>query len=166
MLIKQESITSQKLGSLNFWRIVNSILGKDKSAVPPQNCLLNSSDLNGSAIIVPASSSCRTNPKLHDICVHVFFYINSNFISNSRLKLVKIQVKAKQHPRVELSQFENYSLFSSLLSSKNNIRYSKNVQKTSTCVQMCVQRVYKKQVHVFKWGYVINDNKNEAENEK
>ena len=31
---------------------------------------------------------------------------------------------------------------------------------------MCVQRVYKKQVHVFKWGYVINDNKNEAENEK
>ena len=80
--------------------------------------------------------------------------------------MVKIQVKAKQHPRVELSQFENYSLFSSLLSSKNNIRYSKNVQKTSTCIQMCVQTVYKKQVRVFKWGYVINDNKNEAENEK
>ena len=26
--------------------------------------------------------------------------------------------------------------------------------------------MYKKQVRLFKWGYMINDNENEAENEK
>ena len=29
------SITSQKLGSLDFWQIANSVLNKGKSAVPP-----------------------------------------------------------------------------------------------------------------------------------
>ena len=32
----QESITSQKLGSRDFWRIANSVLNKGKSAIPPQ----------------------------------------------------------------------------------------------------------------------------------
>ena len=50
----KESITSQKIGSRDFWRIANSVLNKGKSAVPPlfnrqrccllhlikQNCLL------------------------------------------------------------------------------------------------------------------------------
>ena len=50
----KESITSQKLGSRDFWRIANSVLNKGKSAIPPlfsrlevfllhlikQNCLL------------------------------------------------------------------------------------------------------------------------------
>ena len=31
----KESITSQKLGSHDFWRIANSVLNKDKSAIPP-----------------------------------------------------------------------------------------------------------------------------------
>ena len=31
----KESITSQKLGSRDFWRIVNSVLSKGKSAIPP-----------------------------------------------------------------------------------------------------------------------------------
>ena len=31
----KESITSQKLGSRDFWRIANSVLNKDKSAIPP-----------------------------------------------------------------------------------------------------------------------------------
>ena len=31
----KESITSQKLGSCNFWRIANSVLNKSKSALPP-----------------------------------------------------------------------------------------------------------------------------------
>ena len=35
MLIKQESITSQKLGSRDFWRIANNVLNKGKSAIPP-----------------------------------------------------------------------------------------------------------------------------------
>ena len=34
MLIKQESITCQKLGSLDFWQIANSVLSKGKSAMP------------------------------------------------------------------------------------------------------------------------------------
>ena len=31
----KESITSQKLGSRDFWRIANSVLNKGKSAIPP-----------------------------------------------------------------------------------------------------------------------------------
>ena len=31
----KESITSKKLGSQNFWQIVNSVLNKGKSAIPP-----------------------------------------------------------------------------------------------------------------------------------
>ena len=31
----KESITSQKLGSLDFWRIANSVLNKGKSVIPP-----------------------------------------------------------------------------------------------------------------------------------
>ena len=34
MLIKQESVTSQKLGSCDFWRIANGVLNKGKSAIP------------------------------------------------------------------------------------------------------------------------------------
>ena len=42
------------------------------------------------------------------------------------------QSKAKQHPEAELLLFENYSLFSSMLSSKNNRRYIlKNAETTS-----------------------------------
>ena len=38
----KESITSQKLGSHDFWRIANSVLNKGKSATPP---LFNSPEL-------------------------------------------------------------------------------------------------------------------------
>ena len=48
-----------------------------------------------------------------------FFDISSTFISNTRLKLVKNQTKAKQHSEAELLLLENYSLSSSTLSSKN-----------------------------------------------
>ena len=81
--------------------------------------------------------------------LHVFFISNS-FISNVRLDWQKI--KQNQHPEAELLLFENHSLFSSTLSSKNNRRYSKK----------CAE----KQVHPFKRGYMINDNQNEAENKK
>ena len=39
-----------------------------------------------------------------------------------------------------------------MLSSKNNRRYSKYAQKTQVCL--------------FKWGYMIDYDENEAENEK
>ena len=38
----KESITSQKLVSLNFWRIANSVFNKGKSAIPP---LFNGSEV-------------------------------------------------------------------------------------------------------------------------
>ena len=55
---------------------------------------------------------------LPSIEVHNFF-ISNTFIGNSRLKLVK-----------------NFPLSSSTLSSKNNRIIFKNVQKTTTSVQM------------------------------
>ena len=53
------------------------------------------------------------------------FFVSYTFISNAWLKLVKIQAKAKQHSETELLLFENYLLFSSTLSTKNNRKYSK-----------------------------------------
>ena len=82
----KESITSQKLGSLGFWRIANSVLNKGKSAIPP---LVNSlevlsfasdkaksfaenfsknSNLDDSGISLPVFRT-RSNLKLHNISV-------------------------------------------------------------------------------------------------
>ena len=82
----RESITSQKLGSYDFWRIANSVLNKGKSAVPPlfngPEVLSSASDkaklfaenfsknsnLDDSGISLPVFPS-RTNLKLHHISV-------------------------------------------------------------------------------------------------
>ena len=82
----KETITFQKRGTRDFWRIANSVLNKGKSAIPP---LLNgmevlpsapdkakffaenvskNSNLDGSSISVPVFPS-RTNLKLHNISV-------------------------------------------------------------------------------------------------
>ena len=82
----KESITSQKLGSQDFWRIANSVLNKDKSATPSlfnglevlpsasdkaklfaENFSKNS-NLDDSGISLPVFPS-RTNPKMHNISV-------------------------------------------------------------------------------------------------
>ena len=82
----KESITSQKLGSRDFWRIANSVLNKEKSAIPPlfnglqvlssafdeaklfaENFSKNS-NLDDSGISLPVFPS-RTNLKLHNISV-------------------------------------------------------------------------------------------------
>ena len=82
----KESITSQKLGSWNFWQIANSVLNKGKSAIPPlfnvpevlpsasdkakwfaENFSKNS-NLDGSGISLPVFPS-RTNLKLHNVSV-------------------------------------------------------------------------------------------------
>ena len=70
----------------------------------------------------------------HSLLLHIAtlttrFFICNTFTSNTRLKLVKNQAKAKQHPEAKLLLFENYSLSSSMLSSKNNMR-----QKTGVSV--------------------------------
>ena len=80
----KESITSQKLGSRDIWRIANSVLNKGKSAIPPlfnrsevlssasdkaklfaENFSLNS-NLDDSGVSFPVFSS-RTNLKLDNI---------------------------------------------------------------------------------------------------
>ena len=82
----KESITSQKLGSHDFWRIANSVLNKGKSAIPPlfnrpevlssvsdkaklfaENFSLNS-NLDDSGVSLPVFPS-RTNLKLYNISV-------------------------------------------------------------------------------------------------
>ena len=82
----KEPITSQKLGSQDFWRVANSVLSKGKSAIPPlfngPEVLSSASDkaklfaenfsknsnLDESGISLPVFPS-RTNLKLHDISV-------------------------------------------------------------------------------------------------
>ena len=82
MLLKQESITSQKLGSQEFWRIANCVLNNSQSAIPPlfngPEVLSSASDkaklfaknfsknsnLDDSGISLPVFPS-RTNLKLH-----------------------------------------------------------------------------------------------------
>ena len=82
----KESITSEKLGSRDFWPIANSVLNKGKSAIPPlfngreccllhlikQNYLLKifskNSNLDDSGISLPVFPS-RTNLKLHNISI-------------------------------------------------------------------------------------------------
>ena len=82
----EASITSQKLGSCDFWRIANSLLNKGKSAKPPlfngpevlpsasdqaklfaENFSQNS-NLDNLGIYLPDFPP-RTNFKLHNICV-------------------------------------------------------------------------------------------------
>ena len=79
----KESITSQKLGSRDFWRIANSVLNKGKSAIPPlfngpevlsskaklyaEDFSLNS-NLDDSGLSLPVFPS-RTNMKLHNLSV-------------------------------------------------------------------------------------------------
>ena len=79
MVIKQEFITSQKLGSRDFSRIANSVLNKGKSTIPPlfnrpevlssaadkaklfaENFSKNS-NLDDSCISLPVSPSITTN---------------------------------------------------------------------------------------------------------
>ena len=82
----KESITSQKLGSRDFWRIANNVLNKGKSAIPPlfndPEVLSSSSDeakkfaenfcknsnFDDSGISLPVFP-LRTNLKLHNISV-------------------------------------------------------------------------------------------------
>ena len=79
-------ITSQKLGSRDFWRIANSILNKGKSAIPPlfnglevwssasdeaklfTKNFSGNSNLEDADMSLPAFPS-RTNLRLHNISV-------------------------------------------------------------------------------------------------
>ena len=82
----KESITSQKLGSQDFWQIANIVLNRGKSAIPPlfnglavlssasdkakwfPKNLSKTSNLDGSGVSLPILPS-KTNLKLHNISV-------------------------------------------------------------------------------------------------
>ena len=82
----KESITSQKLGSRDFWRIANSVLNKGKFALPPlfnrpeilssasdkaklfAKNISKNSNLDDSGISLPVLPS-RSNLKLHNISI-------------------------------------------------------------------------------------------------
>ena len=81
-----ESITSQKLGSQDFWQIANSVLNKGKSAIPPlfndpevlpsasdkaklfAKNFSNDSNLHDLGISLPVFPS-RNNLKLHNLSI-------------------------------------------------------------------------------------------------
>ena len=69
----KDSITSQKLGSRDFWQIANSVLNKGKSAIPP---LFNSLELLSSASdkakLFAGNFSMNSNPDDSGISLPVF----------------------------------------------------------------------------------------------
>ena len=52
---------------------------------------------------------------------YTLFFIINTFISSAKLKLAENQANGKQYPEIELLLFENYSLSSSTLSSRNHV---------------------------------------------
>ena len=94
MLIKQESITSQKLGSWDFWQIANSVLNKGKSAIPP---LFNSPEVLSSAsdIAKMFAENFSKNSNLDDSGISL-----SVFPSGTNLKLHNISVTPKMVKKV------------------------------------------------------------------
>ena len=97
MLIKQESITSQKLGSRDFWRIANSVLNKGKSAIPPL--------FNGPEVLSSASDKGKLFAEN--------FSLNSNlddsgvslpvFPAGTNLKLLNISITPKMVRKVVMN---------------------------------------------------------------
>ena len=63
-------------------------------------------------------------------------FISNTFISNTRLKLSKIQVKSKQQPEAEHLLFENHSFFIHIIIPKVIEDILKNIQKTILSVSM------------------------------
>ena len=93
-LIKQESITSQKLVPHDFWQIANSVLNKDKSAIPP---LFNDAEVLPSASdkakLFAENFSKNSNSDDSGIALHVFS-------SRTNLKLHHIFVTPKMVKKV------------------------------------------------------------------
>ena len=70
----KESITSQKLGSRDFWRIANSVLNKGKSAIPP---LFNGPEVLSSASDKAKLFAKKTFPRTQILMALVSLYLFS-----------------------------------------------------------------------------------------
>ena len=90
----KESITSQKLGSRDYWGIANSVVNKGKSVVPP---LLNSLKMLSSAADKAKlfAKSFSKNPNLDDSDVSLLV-----FPFRTNLKLHNISVTPKMVKKV------------------------------------------------------------------
>ena len=85
----KESITSQKLGSWNFWRIANSVLDKGKSAITPLfNALEVLCSLSDKAILFAKNFSKNSNLDDSGISLPIF-------PSRTNLTLCNISVTPK-----------------------------------------------------------------------
>ena len=90
----KDSITSQKLGSRDFWQIANSVLNKGKSAIPPL--------FNGPEVLSSASDKAKLfaenfskNSNLDDLGISL-----PDFPSRTNLKLHNISVTSKMVKKV------------------------------------------------------------------
>ena len=72
--------------------------------------------------------------------------------------MAKNQAKAKQHPEAELLLFENDSLSSCKLSSKNSRRYSKKYTKTSASVLIRLLMTMKMRLKMKNRSHIYNIN--------
>ena len=94
----KESITSQKLGSRDFWRVVNSVLNKGKSVIPP---LFNGpevlSSASGKAKLFAKNFSKNSNlsPRTQDSGISL-----PVFPSRTNLKLHNISIPPKMVKKV------------------------------------------------------------------
>ena len=70
----KESITSQKLGSRDFWRIANSVLNKGKSTIPP---LFNGPEVLSSASDKAKLFAKKTFPRTQILMALVSLYLFS-----------------------------------------------------------------------------------------
>ena len=90
----KESITSQKLGCRDFWQIANSVLNKDKSAIPPlfrdPEVLTSASD---KAKLFAKNFSNKSNPDDLGVSLTVFH-------SRTNLKLHDISITPKMVKKV------------------------------------------------------------------
>ena len=90
----KESITSQKIGSRNFWRIAYGVFNKDKSSIPP---IFNGLEVLSSAPdkVKLFAESISKNSNLHDSGISLLL-----FSSRTNLKLHNISVTSKMVKKV------------------------------------------------------------------
>ena len=105
--VKKQRLTIANFLTLSFW-------GKDTSKY----------------LCVKLAKGLTSAKKPLALKKYTLFFISNTFIGNARLKMAKNLAKAKQQPETELLLFQNYSLFSSTLLSKNNRRYSRKYINT------------------------------------
>ena len=88
----KEPITSQKLGSQDFWRVANSVLNKGKSAIPPL--------FNGSEVLSSASDKAKLFPEKFSVNSSISLPV---FPSRTNLKLHKISETPKMVRKVVMN---------------------------------------------------------------